>query len=104
MQCVRCGTCCLSCPCGEQAKLDNNGVCVYLSFNGKIASCSLIVKGKLDKNKEFKEGCGFGRLDPILKEWYMERAKKTAHVLGIDCSSFDSKNSGCKKQEAKSIG
>ena len=74
--CIRCGTCCLSCPCSDKAKLDKNGICVYLSFDGDIASCNLIVKGKLDKKKEFREGCGLARMEPAYREYYTKRAEK----------------------------
>ena len=43
-KCIRCGVCCLLGPC-ELGKVNYNGICIYLTYDGERTSCLLVSKG-----------------------------------------------------------
>lgn len=51
IECDRCGVCCMLGPCDYGKSLKNSDPCIYLIMNGKIASCKLIVEGKVTPRK-----------------------------------------------------
>ena len=68
-KCDRCGLCCKVGPC-PQGKESPNGKCIHLKKNGKIYSCGLFEKGKLDTEEVgLGRGCRL-KLSPSAYELY----------------------------------
>jgi hypothetical protein len=68
-KCERCGLCCKIGPC-PQGKESKTGKCIELKKKGKIYSCGLLEKGKLDQQKAaIGRGCPL-KLSPKAYELY----------------------------------
>ena len=74
--CIRCGACCIlgSC-CGEEDP--DTGVCLNLSFEGKIAHCFYIDAG--DKDFIKKVGVGKGCVLRTFDEAYTNKIVENYH-------------------------
>ena len=79
IECIRCGMCCLACPCGDIADLDEFDVCKYLIIHDddEHTTCELIQNGEC--RSLLGSGCFIRRWDEVyqMQKELLEEAGKT---------------------------